>query len=94
MLESEKGEIELKKKGEKRKRTCQKDILLPRSQSQLYKEDLQEADRFARQLWELHTRQTTNLSSNHHLQERFAQNLQVEDNSVHNLRSGDSLRLS
>lgn len=40
-----------------------KDTLLPRTPSQLYNKDLQEADSSARQLCELHTHRTTSLGS-------------------------------
>lgn len=53
---------------EKKNNNFSRDILLPQNLSQLYKKALQQANSSARQLWELHTQQTTNLSSNHHLQ--------------------------
>lgn len=57
------------------KKNLSKDTLLPWILSQLYNKDLQEADSSARQLWELHTHQTTNLGSNHHLQGYFKKDL-------------------
>lgn len=71
VLESEKGEIKIifkriKRKG-KKKNNLSKDTLLQQNLSQLYKKALQQVNSSARQLWELHTQQTTNLGSNHHL---------------------------
>lgn len=57
----------IKRKG-KKKNNLSKNTLLPWNPSQLYKKPLQQANSSARQLWELHTQLTTNLSSNHHLQ--------------------------
>lgn len=72
VTESGKGEIKIIFKKleakEKKKNNLSKDTLLPRNLSQLYKKALQQANSSARQLWELHTQQTTNLGSNHHLQ--------------------------
>lgn len=77
VLESEKGEIKkkFKKERKKTKKNLSKDTLLPWILSQLYNKDLQEADSSARQLWELHTHQTTNLGSDHHLQGYFKKDL-------------------
>lgn len=65
----------LKGKGKKKKNNLSKDTLLPRNLSQLYKKALLQANSSARQLWELHTQQTTNLGSNHHLQCYFKKDL-------------------